>query len=347
MNLVPSTSHGVTSLSWIPSELIPGLMRVPFDVGMTHYDEPPPDRLDDPDADLARLRRAGRFRFVNRIHAAARVEGGRVVGVDLRRGTGGIIGLTNLLGGAVRFPAIQMPDVRTVEVAEDGSHAVVRQTSGGRAPLPAPRMVRGRPRLVAPLVWTTLELRLDADGSATHRVVGASAFPRHWVYGADGRLVEKVAVTDAAAWLHEMTEEENPWRGVESAAVTSVVETELERRLSSQVMGSRPRVEHLAPGATLFEQGDAGASVALLLDGVVEVLRDGVRLADIGPGAVLGERALLEGARTSTVRAVTPVTVALLHGSSLDRADLVELVEGHRREDDAATDAADRADAAP
>lgn len=320
---------GVTSLSWIPSELLRGPLRVPFDVGLTHYDDPPPDRL----TDLPALRRAGRFRFVNRLRARADVDGGRITQVQVLPETGGIIGLTNLLAGAVRFPAVHMPDLLTQEVSEDGSVAVVRQTAGGRAPLPAPRLVRGRPRLVAPLVWTTLELTLHADGRTAHRVVGASGFPRHWVYDDAGTLVEKVAVTDADAWLHTMTETENPWAGVESEARTLPAESELERRLSSSVMGGRRTVRRLAAGESLFQQGEAGSQVALLLDGVVEVLRDGVRLAEIGPGAVLGERALLEGVRTSTVLAVTGVTVALVDGATLSREDLERLVEGHRRED--------------
>lgn len=319
---------GVTSVSWIPSELLRGPLRVPFDVGLTHYDEPPPDRLTDIDA----LRRAGRFRFVNRLRAEADVADGRVTGVHLLPGSGGVIGLTNLLAGAVRFPAIQMPDLRSVETSPDGSVAVVRQTSGGRAPLPAPRLVRGRPRLVAPLVWTTLELVLHADGTSRHRVVGASAFPRHWVYDGGDALVEKVAVTDATSWLHDMTESDNPWRGVEAEVRTSSVETELERRLSVQIMSGRRTVERLRPGQSLFRQGDAGDHLALLLDGVVEVVRDGVQLAEIGPGAVLGERGLLEGARTATVLAVTDVTVAVVQGAALRREDLEVLVEGHRRE---------------
>jgi hypothetical protein len=32
-----------TSISWIPSEAIGGLAWVPFDLGIGHYDEPPPD----------------------------------------------------------------------------------------------------------------------------------------------------------------------------------------------------------------------------------------------------------------------------------------------------------------
>lgn len=326
--VVPST----TSVSWIPSELIKGPLRVPFDLGLTHYDEPPPDRL--AAGDLAALRRAGRFRFVNRLAARARVEGGRVVGVEVEPDCGGTIGLTNLLGGAVRFPAVPMPDLRTVEVADDGARAVVRQTAGGRAPLPAPRLVNGRPRLVAPLVWTTLQLVLGADGSSSASVVGASAFPRHWLYDDSGRLVEKVATTDADAWLHSMEVTATPWHGADAAARVMPAETELERRLARQVMASRRHVRSLAAGEELFRQGDTGAEVALLLDGVVEVVRDGRLLVEIGPGAVLGERALLEGVRTSTVRAVTPVTVALVDGGSLAREDLEVLVLGHRREDE-------------
>src|SRR5688572_13800966 len=107
----------VTSLSWIPSELLQGPMRVPFDLGLTHYDEPPPDRLDD----LPALRRAGRFRFVNRLDVVAQVQDGRIASVGPAPGSGGVIGLTNLLGGAVRFPAVQMPDLRTQETSDDGT----------------------------------------------------------------------------------------------------------------------------------------------------------------------------------------------------------------------------------
>lgn len=323
---------GVTSLSWIPSELLQGPIRVPFDLGLTHYDSPPPERLGGAD-DVERLRRAGRFRFVNRVHVEVRLADGRVADVRPLEDSGGVIGRTNLLGGAVRFPAISAADLTSVTIADDGGRAVVRQTAGGRAPLPAPRRVHGRPRLVAPLVWTTLELTVHADGLVEHRVVDASDFPRHWVYDARGRLVEKVAVTDPSAWLHRMTEDDNPWRGVVAPARVSTAESELERRLSAELMGGRPRVVRLARGDVLFRQGEPGSDVALLLDGVVVVRRDGADLTEIGPGAVIGERALLEGARTSTVVAVTPVTVALADASRLPREDLEVLVEGHRLED--------------
>ena len=67
---------------------------------------------------------------------------------------------------------------------------------------------------------------------------------------------------------------------------------------------------------------------------VVEV--DGQQLTEIGPGAVLGERAVLEdGRRTSTLIARTDCKVAVVPSDQLDRARLAELAAGHRREDEA------------
>ena len=65
----------VTSLSWIPSEAVKGMTRLPFDMGVAHYDPPPPDVLED----LEALRKADRFRFANALRAWIEVEDGRVV----------------------------------------------------------------------------------------------------------------------------------------------------------------------------------------------------------------------------------------------------------------------------
>ena len=40
----------VTSVSWIPSEAMTGLLRVPVDLGIGHYDDPLPDHIDDLEA---------------------------------------------------------------------------------------------------------------------------------------------------------------------------------------------------------------------------------------------------------------------------------------------------------
>jgi CRP-like cAMP-binding protein len=61
---------------------------------------------------------------------------------------------------------------------------------------------------------------------------------------------------------------------------------------------------------------------------------DGEPVAELGPGAVGGERALLgEGYRTATLRARTPGRVALVTADLVDVVALHELAEGHRRED--------------
>jgi CRP-like cAMP-binding protein len=86
------------------------------------------------------------------------------------------------------------------------------------------------------------------------------------------------------------------------------------------------------------EQGAPGGEIYLLLDGVLAVEVDGARLADVGPGAVLGERAALAGGvRTSTLRAVTPVRLAVAPAGRVDREALRRLEQGHRREATAPT----------
>jgi CRP-like cAMP-binding protein len=127
-----------------------------------------------------------------------------------------------------------------------------------------------------------------------------------------------------------------PWGDHDSPALVTAVETALEQALSLQLMhgAARPRISQLKPGAELVRQGDFGQDIYLLLDGVIRVERDGNRLAEYGPGAMLGERAVLEGGtRTSTLVAVTPCRVASVPAVQLDLSDLAELASGHRRED--------------
>ncbi|HEX6539699.1 MAG TPA: hypothetical protein VF155_11020, partial [Candidatus Dormibacteraeota bacterium] len=66
----------LTSVSWIPSEVVAGLPKTGFSVGALRYDEPPPDHIDEIDA----LHAAERFRFANRLAAWIEVEAGRIVG---------------------------------------------------------------------------------------------------------------------------------------------------------------------------------------------------------------------------------------------------------------------------
>lgn len=69
----------------------------------------------------------------------------------------------------------------------------------------------------------------------------------------------------------------------------------------------------LEQGAVLTRQGEIGREAFVLLDGRAEVQRDGSVVAELGPGAVIGELALLDGGpRTATVVASTDVDLLVL-----------------------------------
>jgi hypothetical protein len=323
----------VTAVSWIPSEAIEGLPRIPFDLGVTHYDVPPPDRLEDIDE----LRKTDRFREANELRAYVEVDDGRIVGYGYLGG--GHIGATTVRIGpaAIRFPALHMPDIQhDPEVSATSVRFV--QTVGGRMGIPTPRPVARKPyvQFWPSLAWTTLELTISADGSSTHRLLGASPFPRHWIYDAAGRLVEKSGVVDFKSWFNEAYGDHTPWGDVDSPAVVSVVESAIERQLSGEIMhgDSKPTIRTLEPGATLVTQGDAATEIYLILDGLFAVEVDGEPVAEIGPGAVVGERAALEaGTRTATLRATTRARVAEAPAGSLNPLVLDELATAHRREE--------------
>ncbi len=327
-------SSSVTSLSWIPSEAITGPTRAVFDSGITHYDEPPPADL----GDLEELRAADKFRFANRLKAWIEVDdAGRITGGGYDGG--GLMGASTVKLGVLRhtFQAVALPDLQREPEAGDSSMRFV-QTTGGRTALPAPRPVRRPPyvRWQAPLVWTTLSLTLHADGRAEYAMEGASRFPRHWVYGEAGQLTHKSGLTDYSDWMQVSFGPHTPWGEEDSPALVTAVETALEHALSVQLMhgAARPVVRSIPAGSDLVRQGEPGLEVFLVLDGVIAVERDGTRLAEYGPGAVLGERAALEGGtRTSTLVAVTPCRVAAVPAAQLDGSDLAELATGHRRED--------------
>jgi hypothetical protein len=330
-------SSSVTSVSWIPSEAIPGPMKVPFELGVGHYDAPLPSAL----GDLGQWRDEDRFRFANRLEAWIEVgEQGQIL--DHGYSGGGMIGSTTLRVGraSATFTAVMFPDLQAEPEVGPG-WVRFRQTVGGRTGAPMPRTVRRPPyvQFNAPTVWTTLELVLHADGRAEWAMTGASQFPRHWVYDDDGALAAKNGLTDFATWSKECFGDHSPWGDVDSPALVTMAETELERSLSTTIMrgGAKPRIRNLAEGEDLVVQGEAGNELFLVLDGVLEVLVDGTSVAQIGPGAVGGERALLEGGnRTSTLRAVTRVRVAVASADQIDLDALRELSEGHHREDEGA-----------
>jgi hypothetical protein len=327
----------VTSISWIPSEAIGGMTKLPFSMGVTHYDEAPPDAIGPDDSLLVELRDADRFRFANRLAVAVEFDdAGRATSVEHLGG--GCIGASTLRLGSrsATFEAIALDDLRPEPELGDG-WVRVTQSAGGATGVPAPRHVNHPPfvQWQAPLAWSTVQLTVRADGTSTGELVGASPFPRHWVYDGAGDLVAKSGLVDFKEWYRHAFGQHTPWGDEESPALATAVESALERELSGSVMrgGVAPTIRKVKAGEVLMGQGSEADDVMLLLDGVVSVAVDGEVLADLGPGAILGERAVLEGGRrTSTVTTLTRAKVAVVPGSALDPDALAELAESHRRE---------------
>ena len=69
----------------------------------------------------------------------------------------------------------------------------------------------------------------------------------------------------------------------------------------------------------LVDQGAFAHEFFVLLEGSVEVTKDGEHLTDLGPGDFFGEVALVEhDRRTASVTATTPVTAIVMHQRDFD-----------------------------
>jgi Cyclic nucleotide-binding domain len=321
----------VTSITWIPSEAIEGMPKLPFEWGIAHYDEPPHDRLLDIDA----MHENDLFRDANELKAWIEVDDDGTI-TDCGYSGRGRVGVMRmkLFRRELAFPAVQYPLIQAEPEVRDGSVRFV-QSAGGHMGLPAPRRVIGKPfmRISSASAWTTLELTIRADGSSEGKLVGASAFPRHWVYDKDGMLVEKSASIDFDRWYRESHGKNTPWGEEDSPAIATAVESELERELSASIMKSGAELERRTyeQGQAIVQQGDEGRELFLLLDGIVDVEVDGEEVAEIGPGALLGEKALLEGGkRTATLWATTPVRAVVVPPEAVDKSALEELAAGRR-----------------
>ena len=221
----------VTSVSWIPRDAIEGMVRMPFELGVAHYDLPPPDRPDDLEALIA----SSAIRFANVLRAY-------------------------------------------IEVDDDG--------------------------------------RITGHG---HLGQGHMGYTRMRLAGID------------LTFCGMSFPEKNPWGDEESPAVVTAVESVLERELSRIIIGSDPPFRRLRRGEALVGQGDPGDELYLLFDGILAVEQDGKLVAEVGPGAILGEMAVLEGGRrTATLRAVTACRVAVVPGDRIDRTALAEVARRRR-----------------
>jgi Cyclic nucleotide-binding domain len=323
----------VTALSWIPSEAIEGMPKLPFELGVVDYDQPPPDQLED--GDLERLRAAHRCREANRLEAWIEVEDGRIVGYG--HAGDGFVGATTFRFGItdVTFPGVAFEVLRPGPKVSEHSVRFV-QTVGGRAGFPAPRRVVGKPffRFQSATAWTTIALTIRADGWSDCALRGASPFPRHWLYDKDGKLVAKSGTVDFKAWYRKAHGRRTPWGDEDSDAYITEAESALERELSARLMGGNALSERrtLDVDETLVRQGERSDELFLLLDGVLVVEVDGREVAEIGPGAILGERAALErGIRTATLSARTRSRVAVIPVDLIERQEREQLAASRRR----------------
>src|SRR5262252_7808890 len=102
---VEATARCVT---WIPPLAVEGTFKLPFNLGISHYDAPPPDELQNVDALVA----ADAIRFANELNGWIEVDAGRITayGADGR----GYFGTTRLRIGpfGAAFAAVPLPELR-------------------------------------------------------------------------------------------------------------------------------------------------------------------------------------------------------------------------------------------
>ena len=164
------------TISWIPSEAVTGMNKPLFESGVAHYDDPPPDVIDDLDALQATT-----------TGSASRI--GSTRGSTSKTAASSARATTTTAAGSWepprfasrrrkrRSPHRRLP--RNCSATRKSKRPSVRfvQTVGGRTALPAPRRVNHPPfvQWKAPLVWTTLEVILHADGRHEARAQSARA----------------------------------------------------------------------------------------------------------------------------------------------------------------------------
>jgi len=290
---------------------------------------------------LIALRDADRFRFANNLEAWIEVDDGRITSFGPERQRQSSAAPHMRLGPkGVIFAAIPFPEI----VARARGHAVVGDVHpDGRRPA---GHAGATPRQQAAVRADRGPGRVGHAGAdhQRRRIVGAQGrrrqppFPRHWIYDAGLKLVEKSGTIDFKTWYRESFDQHSPWGDEQTPALVTAVETALERELSTKIMrgGAKPKIRKLSAGEILTEQGKPGNELYMLVDGV-----------PVGRGStvwqwptwarawVLGERGRARGAalRTSTLRAVTNCKVAVATAEEIDPAALAELSTGHRREE--------------
>lgn len=152
-------------------------------------------------------------------------------------------------------------------------------------------------------------------------------------YDDAGELIEKSAVIDFKSWADHCFGDGTPWGSYDSERLVTAAESALERELSATILrgGTKPKTRTVDAGETLTTQGEAATDIYVVMDGMFAVEIDGEGVAEIGPGAVVGERAALEGGvRTATLRATTRARVATIAPEQLNAGALESLAATRR-----------------
>jgi hypothetical protein len=313
----------------VPSDVVTGLARLPFELSIQSADSPPPTLVTHPYS----LVRENRVRQANALRAWAKFDKqGRPSEFDYDISDPDFMEYIWKPLSFGEFPELR----REPQVGTDSVTFV--QSAGGRLGGSVPHHVRGKTffRFHAPVAWTTLALTISSDGSSRGELLGASSFPRHWVYGEDGVLQAESAEADYPRWLEEASPEHTPWGGEDSDVFVTTAETALEHHLAARIMASKPEVQTVMDGTVLTRQGERDNTIFLVLNGVIDVEVDRHVVAEVGPGAIVGERAPLDGRRSATLVARTTCRIVKVDPSALTDADREKIAAGHHREDDEA-----------
>ncbi len=100
-------------------------------------------------------------------------------------------------------------------------------------------------------------------------------------------------------------------------------------------------LESYPEGAAVVKEGGYANDFFAIEDGTAKVEKDGEKLADLGPGDVFGEQALLEGEqRSASVIATSPLRVIKIAHWELDKMkrDMPDAVAELNRQIDARKD---------
>ena len=325
----------VTTISWVPADAIEQDARPGLRLGTSRPDDEPPAELG-PDIDATLDAVGDRYRFANHLWAFAEFDDAGEVWRYGEQGSGRLGHRTVRDGVELAVGTIPMPERRGEPVVGPG-WVRFDQTWGGRTASHRATATLRPPfvRFNAPVAWTTLELTLHADGRVDGRLAGASPFPRHWVYDSEGRLDATSAITDWKGWTGTAIGAHTPWGEEDSPAFVTAAQSALERELTEMLLRDTPHpaVRRLRAGEVLTRQGDPGDELYIIVDGVLVVTVDGAEVVELGPGSVLGERAVLQGGRrTATLTAGTPAKVMVVPAERVDRDRLSGLAASHRRE---------------